>query len=164
MSSEGISVTLTPYTKAVWWEFRPIYNGTPNKIEWILEYTMGWHVGVTASEDWGRDMGRLKYQIYNNNTTTWENFSDVGHFFHGNEAGDDTCYIGCWTKQAFYGEKTTNPSYYINDDGIVKVKMSFNVNEYATYLDMECQTDVGTTTYLNRDAELVTYYNGVMVT
>jgi len=163
MSKEGSGITLTPYTKSVFWTFTPIYNNTPTKLEWLLEYSMGWQIGITDDAEWGRDMGKLKYQIYNNNTTTWDTFSSVGHFFHGNSTYT-SCYIGCWTKQAFYGLKTTNLNHYINDDGMVKVKMSFDVNAHDNYLDMECQTDAGTVTYLNRDAEIAIYYNAVIIT
>ncbi len=161
--SEGKAVALTKYTKSVRWFFKPIYNGTPSKLEWLLEYSVGWQVGVTDTDDWGLDMAKVKYRIYNNNTSAWVEFAKDGHFFHyNNQAAEENQYIGCWTKQAFYGVIDTDVAYYISDDELVHVEFSFDC-ECVTG-ECEPQTDAGSVTHLSRDADLVTYYNGIVIT
>ena len=161
--SEGKGIALTPYTKSVFWVFRPIYNNTPTKLEWLLKYSMGWQIGVTNAADWGLDMARVEYLIWNFDSLVWESINKKGHFFFYSPGIEtEYQYIGCWTKQAFYGVIEADVENYISDDGLVKVKLSFDV-DCATG-ECEPQIDIGDTTHLSRNADLVTYYNGVIIT
>ena len=98
-------------------------------------------------------MGKLKYEIYNYNGSSWSTLESDGHHFHKNNAGDDTEYFGHLTTQMFYVKIDTNPSYYVSDDGLVKVAMNLNVSE-----DNEFNN-----TYAKKDAELTTIYNGIIL-
>ena len=143
---------LMKYTKSITFYFKPIYPSySLSKIEWMIEYKLDWTGDNSVTH---YDMGAIKYMIYNNNTTSWEECSPDFHFFHKNrDSGDNVEYVGSLTTQAFYWSTTTNPSYYIDSDGIVKVRISFNTSK-----NQELNN-----TYVKANTNLITYFNAVVL-
>ena len=124
-------------------------NGTLLSIEWLMEYYFNWKLDGEG----GYDMGKISYLMWNNNTSAWSTLNSDGHHFHKNNAGDDTEYVGHLTTQLYYIKIETNPSYYINDSGIVKTAISFEDTETNEFTDE----------YTQKDCELVTAYNGIIL-
>ena len=156
MSSEPTQYELPVKTTAIIWTFKPIYNGTPTKIEWVIEYSIDY--GLLES---GYDSGMVKYAMYNNNTSTWDDLSINGHHgFNYNVA--DEAFFGNRTPQLYYSIVTTNPSYYINDSGKVEVKMYW---DYSTStIESEIHWDGSSIQqYIARKSNLTVTYNGLFV-
>lgn len=138
------------YTAKIIFNFRPVQpSETLASVEWLMEYYFNWKLDTAG----GWDMGKIKYEIYNYNSSTWTTLSSDGHHFHKNNAGDDTEYIGHLTTQMFYVKIDTNPSYYVSDDGLVRTAINFTEDEDNEY----------TYTYTKKNAELTTIYNGIIL-
>lgn len=150
MSSEDRKIQIMKYTQKAIFVFRPMQpSGTVASIEWLMEYYFNWQLSETKAYD----MGKIKYQMYNYNTSTWDTLDSAGHNFLNNPESNNEEYVGHLTTQMFYAKIETNPSYYISDDGFVEAAISFETTDANQF----------TEDYTLRNCELVTAYNGIII-
>ena len=150
--SEDNEIQIMKYTNKVIFVFRPMQpSGTVTSVEWFMEYYFNWNIGDEG--DIQGDMGKIKYLIWDNNASDWATVDTLGHHFHRNSADDGTEYVGQLTTQMFHTKIETNPSYYIDDDGLVKTAISFEEAEANEFTDE----------YTLFNCSLVTAYNGIIL-
>jgi hypothetical protein len=158
--SEGVDYELMIGTKKVSWVFVPMYNGTPSKLEWVMQYSIDTCVDCSS---W--DMSKIQYCIYDYNADAWETITGKSfHLFYGDFDGNQV-YVGHLTNQVIYYLLETSVSNYISDDGYVKIGIDFAFSTDPKESEIHYVSDNSGSplSYVGRTSIIRVFYNGLFI-
>ncbi len=138
--------------------FRPIFNvSSPSWIEWTIHYMLDWGIDINAY-----DMAKIRYKLYNNDTSSWANLNAEGHMFynnHDNSSANYDQYIGHQCNQV-YNVRVAYNNKYLDKGGLVRVAICFDVSVVAGESELQ---EVASPSKTAKRSEMTVYFNSMEI-